>query len=70
MATFKPFKATDEFSMQTFNDKFEEVVTDFNADNAKIDTALAALNTAVAGAGNCRIATGSYVGTGEYGILV
>lgn len=41
MATFKPFKATDEFSMQTFNDKFEEVVTDFNADNLKVDTALA-----------------------------
>lgn len=40
MATFKPFKATDKFSMQTFNDKFEEVVTDFNADNAKIEAAL------------------------------
>ena len=40
MATFKPFKATDKFSMQTFNDKFEEVVADFNADNLKIDTAL------------------------------
>ena len=62
MATFKPFKATDKFSMQTFNDKFEEVVTDFNADNLKIDTALAA-------AGNCRIVTGSYTGTGESGIL-
>lgn len=48
MVTFNPFKATDKFSMQTFNDKFEEVVTDFNADNAKIDAALAA-------AGNCRI---------------
>lgn len=48
MVTFNSFKATDKFSMQTFNDKFEEVVTDFNADNAKIDAALAA-------AGNCRI---------------
>ena len=63
MATFKPFKATDEFSMQTFNNKFEEVVTDFNADNLKIDTALNQK-------GNCRIATGGYVGTGEYGTLV
>ena len=35
--------------------------TDFNADNAKID---AALNQK----GNCRIVTGSYTGTGEYGI--
>ena len=34
--------------------------TDFNADNAKIDAALAA-------AGNCRIVTGSYTGTGKYG---
>ena len=34
--------------------------TDFNEDLAKIDTALG-------GKGNCRIATGSYVGTGEYG---
>ena len=33
---------------------------DFNADNAKIDAALAA-------AGNCKIAAGSYVGTGTYG---
>lgn len=63
MATFKPFKATDKFSMQTFNDKFEEVVTDFNADNLKIDTALNQK-------GNCRIVTGSYTGTGEYGTLV
>ena len=33
--------------------------TDFNADNLKIDAALAA-------AGNCRIVTGSYTGTGKY----
>ena len=33
---------------------------DFNADNQKIDAALAAC-------GNCKIATGSYTGTGEYG---
>ena len=34
--------------------------TDFNEDLEKIDTALE-------GKGNCRIATGSYAGTGEYG---
>ena len=62
MATFKPFVSTDKFSMQTFNDKFEEVVADFNADNLKIDTALNQK-------GNCRIVTGSYTGTGESGIL-
>ena len=33
---------------------------DFNADNAKIEAALAA-------AGNCKIVTGSYVGTGSSG---
>ena len=33
--------------------------TDFNADNAKVEAALAA-------AGNCRIVTGSYTGTGKY----
>ena len=31
---------------------------DFNADNAKIEAALA-------NAGNCKVATGSYVGTGK-----
>ena len=34
--------------------------SDFNADNQKIDAALAA-------AGNCHIVTGSYVGTGTWG---
>ena len=63
MATFKPFVSTDKFSMQSLNNKFEEVVTDFNADNLKIDTALAQK-------GNCRIVTGSYTGTGTYGTLV
>lgn len=33
---------------------------DFNADNTKIETALA-------NAGNCKIAMGSYVGTGTFG---
>ena len=36
------------------------MMDDFNADNAKIDAALAA-------AGNCHIVTGSYVGTGTWG---
>ena len=45
---------------------------DFNSDNAKIDAALASMSTQladlIAGAGNCRIGTGSYVGTGTVGI--
>lgn len=40
MATFKPFVSTDKFSMQTFNNKLQEMVDDFNADNLKIDAAL------------------------------
>ena len=38
--------------------------SDFNADNQKIDAALAGLQQSM---GNCRIVTGSYVGTGKYG---
>ena len=47
---------------------------DFNSDNAKIDAALkgnadavAALQTALAGAGNCGIAVTGYTGAGVYG---
>ena len=44
---------------------------DFNADNAKIEAAIKNLETstaqALAAAGNCKIAVGSYVGTGTYG---
>jgi hypothetical protein len=38
--------------------------TDFNADNAKIDAALTAME---ASKGNCRVITGTYVGTGTAG---
>ena len=50
--------------------------TDFNADNAKIDAALAekaeaaaltALSRTVAQKGNCRMISGSYTGSGTYG---
>ena len=50
------------------------LMEDFNSDNSKIDAALkenadniAALETAVAGKGNCQIVFGSYTGTGSYG---
>ena len=39
--------------------------TDFNADNAKIDAALASHAAEIAGFGNCQIETGSYVGAGD-----
>lgn len=50
------------------------MMEDFNRDNAAIDAALksnadkaAALQTALAGAGNCSIETKSYTGNGNYG---
>ena len=49
-------------------------VEDFNENTDKIDgalknltTAVESLNTAAAGFGNCKIASGTYVGTGAYG---
>ena len=50
------------------------LMEDFNKDNGKIDTALkenadniAALETAVAGKGNCQFSYGTYTGSGTYG---
>lgn len=50
------------------------LMEEFNSDNEKIDTALkanadkaAALQTALAGAGNCEIKMLSYTGSGQYG---
>ena len=50
------------------------LMEDFNSDNSKIDTTLkenanniAALETAVALCGNCKIVYGSYTGNGGYG---
>lgn len=51
---------TTNFQLNQWSENDYVRRTDFNADNLKIDAALAA-------AGNCRIVTGSYTGTGEYG---
>lgn len=40
---------------------------DFNADNAKIDAALAEMAETVAKTGNCKIVYGSYTGNDMYG---
>ena len=47
---------------------------DFNADNAKLEQALAAqaeaqnqMQTALAGCGNCKVVYGTYTGNGKYG---
>ena len=41
--------------------------TDFNADNAKIDAALAEHEAALAARGNCQVYLYPYIGTGESG---
>ena len=51
---------TTNFQLNQWSENDYVRRTDFNADNLKIDAALAA-------AGNCRIVTGSYTGTGKYG---
>lgn len=48
--------------MQTLNNKFSEVVADFNADNQKIDAAIKAVAE-----GGAKLAIGSYTGDGKYG---
>ena len=51
---------TVNFGLNQWNAEDKVLREEFNADNAKIDAALAA-------AGNCKIVTGSYVGTGGWG---
>ena len=46
------------------------LMDDFNADNAKIDAALAAHAAALAGCGNCKIEFGSYTGDGTVGLAL
>lgn len=53
MASFEPFVSSDAFSMSTFN--------------SKLGGAFGRVDEAIASAGNCKIATGSYVGTNTYG---
>ena len=51
---------TSNYQLNQWESTDRILMEDFNADNAKIDAALAA-------AGNCRIVIGSYVGTGTSG---
>ena len=55
---------TSNFQLSQWEANDEVLRADFNRDNLKIDTALAALSS---GKGNCAIVTGSYVGSGTYG---
>ena len=51
---------TSNYELSKWAESDRILMEDFNMDHDKIDAALA-------GAGNCKIVTGSYVGTGEYG---
>lgn len=65
---------TANFQLTQWEKTDRIMMEDFNRDNAAIDAALksnadkaAALQTALAGAGNCSIETKSYTGNGKYG---
>ena len=65
---------TANFQLTQWEKTDRIMMEDFNRDNAAIDAALkanadkaAALQTALAGAGNCGIAVTSYTGAGAYG---
>ena len=66
---------TANFQLTQWEKTDRIMMEDFNRDNAAIDAALksnadkaAALQTALAGAGKCRIAVTGYTGKGKYGI--
>ena len=65
---------TANYNLSQWEENDEVLRVDFNADNLKLDTALAAaeaeinaLQTALAMAGNCTVMIGTYTGTGQYG---
>ena len=65
---------TANFQLTQWEKTDRILMEDFNRDNAAIDTALkgnadgvAALQTALASCGNCKIVYGTYTGTGKYG---
>lgn len=65
---------TANFQLTQWEKTDRILMEEFNSDNEKIDTALkssadgvAALQTALASCGNCKIVYGTYTGTGKYG---
>ena len=56
---------TEHYELNQWEPTDQVLRTDFNADNAKIDAALASHAAEIAGFGNCQIETGSYVGAGD-----
>ena len=65
---------TANYGLSQWEDTDRILMEDFNSDNSKIDTtlkenadAIAALETAMAGKGNCQFSYGTYTGSGTYG---
>ena len=71
---------TPNYNLNQWEKSDKVLMEDFNADNAKIDAALAALESGkaeaaslaalravVAGKGSCQVVTGQYTGYGQYG---
>ena len=62
-----PSNQTTNYQLSQWAKSDQVKMEDFNADNAKIDGALASHAAALAGKGNCTIWTTTYTGTGTYG---
>lgn len=65
---------TEQFQLNQWEKSDRIMMEDFNADNAKLEVALAKqaeaqsqMAQALAGCGNCKIVYGSYTGNGKYG---
>ena len=65
---------TSNYGLKRWDPEDRILMEEFNSDNEKIDTALkssadgvAALQTALASCGNCKIVYGTYTGTGKAG---
>ena len=58
---------TENYQLSQWVKSDQVLMEDFNADNAKIDAALASHAAALAGKGNCQLWTTSYYGTGGVG---
>ncbi len=62
-----PSSQTPNYQLNQWSRDDRILMEDFNADNAKIDRALAGFTAALTQKGNCQIVTGQYTGTGLRG---
>ena len=58
---------TENYQLNQWEPTDRVLREDFNSDNAKLETALSEMAAQMAGFGNCRMAVGSYVGSGGKG---